>query len=226
MDKQVRVAPDGRSEVRVVLVGEPEVADVLRAVLRLLQRAQQHRLEQLHVRTLAYRLEQLRVVFRSGFVSAVERETESLEKLAQALQFLRSRAFMNAVQRRVFALGENVRGANVRGEHALLDDAVGIVALDLLDARKTPLAVEDELGFDRLEIDRAALLPRLEQRSEESIQQLQTRQQSFQFQRRLAPRVGKGGGHRGVGEPRARAHDRRIEAIPADLTLRANRDVA
>src|SRR5881397_2029695 len=36
----------------------------------------------------------------------------------------------------------------------------------------------------------------------------------------------KRGSHRGIGEPRARAHDRRIEAIPADLTLRADRDVA
>src|SRR2546421_84880 len=37
MDKEVGITPYGRSEVRVVLVGEPEVADVLRAVLRLLQ---------------------------------------------------------------------------------------------------------------------------------------------------------------------------------------------
>src|SRR5207245_11383333 len=226
MDEEVRVAPDRRSEVRVVLVGEPEVADVLRTVLRLLQRAQQHRLEQLHVRTLAHGLEQLRVVLRGGFVPALEREAESLEKLAQAFQLLRGRAFVDAVQRRMLALGENVRGANVRGEHALLDDAVGIVALDLLDARRAPLAVEAELGFGRLEIHGAALLPRLEQRSEESIQQLQTRQQSLEFQRRLAPRVTKRRGHRGIGEPRARAHDRRIEAIRTDLALHADHHVA
>ncbi len=82
MDKQVRIPADRRSEVRVMLVGEPEVTDVLRTVLRLLQRAQEHRLEQLHVRTLAHGLEQLRVVFGGGLVPAVEREAESLEKLA------------------------------------------------------------------------------------------------------------------------------------------------
>ena len=126
----------------------------------------------------------------------------------------------------MLALGENVGGANVRGEHALLDDAVCVVALDLLDARKTPLPVEDKLGLDRLEIDRAALLPRLKQRSEESVQQVQARQQSFQLLRRLAPRVAERRGHSGIGEPRARAHDRRIEAIRADLALRADRHVA
>src|SRR5260221_13304743 len=104
MDEQVRIAADGRSEVRVVLVGEPEVADVLRAVLRLLQRAQQHRLEQLHVRTFAYRLEQLRVVFRGGVVAAVEREAEPPEKLPEAPELLRGRSVMYAVQRRVIEL--------------------------------------------------------------------------------------------------------------------------
>src|SRR5258708_19698337 len=122
----------------------------------------------------------------------------------------------------MLALGEDVRGTDVRREHALLDDAVGVVTLDLLDARKTPLAVEDKLGFDRLEIDRAALFPRLEERSEESVQQLQTRQQSLQFQRRPASRVGKRRGHRGIREPRARAHDRRIEAMRPDPALRAD----
>src|SRR2546427_5834229 len=52
------------------------------------------------------------VVLRGGFVPALEREAESLEKLAQAFQLLRGRAFVDAVQRRMFALGENVRSAN------------------------------------------------------------------------------------------------------------------
>src|SRR3990172_355016 len=39
VDQQVRVAPDGRGEMGVMLVGEAEMADVLRAVDRLAQRA-------------------------------------------------------------------------------------------------------------------------------------------------------------------------------------------
>jgi len=55
------------------------------------------------------------------------------------------------------------------------------VALDLFDARQAPFGVEHKLGFDRFEIDRAALLPRLEQRPEHLVQELQTRQETFSF---------------------------------------------
>src|SRR5690606_18644980 len=50
MVQQVRIAPDRRSEMRIGLVGEAEVAAVLGGVDRLLHRAKQHRLEQLRIR--------------------------------------------------------------------------------------------------------------------------------------------------------------------------------
>ena len=46
MDDEIRIAADRRGEVRVRLVGEPEVADIVGPVARLLQRAQEHRLQQ------------------------------------------------------------------------------------------------------------------------------------------------------------------------------------
>src|SRR5690606_41165564 len=45
MVQQVRIAPDRRSEMRIGLIGEAEVAAVLGGVDRLLHRAKQHRLE-------------------------------------------------------------------------------------------------------------------------------------------------------------------------------------
>ena len=56
--------------MRVRLVGEAEVADVLRAVDRLLQRAQHHRLQELRVGPVLDALEQLRVVLRVRLVAA------------------------------------------------------------------------------------------------------------------------------------------------------------
>jgi len=55
--------------------------------------------------------------------------------------------------------GKKIRRADIRREHAFFDDAVGVVALDAVDARDAPLSVENELGFDRLEVDRP-LAPR------------------------------------------------------------------
>ena len=62
----------------------------------------------------------------------------------------------------MLARGEKVRGANVGGEHAFLDDAVSVVALHPVDPHKAVFLVENELGFYRLEVDRAAFLARLE----------------------------------------------------------------
>ncbi len=200
--------------------------DVLRAVLRLLQGAQEHGLEQLHVRSLARGLEQLRIVLRRGLVAARELQSEFLQELAQVCELLRSRSFVNAVERGLFVLGEKIGCADVRRKHALFDDAMGVVALDPVDALDAPFRVEDELGFDRLEVDRAPLLARLEERPEELVQQLQARQQGFQFQPRLSFGIGERCRNRSIGEPGARAHHRRIEAIAADLAPGADRHVA
>ena len=50
MHEQVGIAADRRGEVRVGLVREAEMALVVRPVLRLRQRAQQHGLQQVEVR--------------------------------------------------------------------------------------------------------------------------------------------------------------------------------
>src|SRR5258706_16373858 len=49
VDEQIRVAPDRRGEMYVSLEREAEVADVVRRVHRLLERAEQHRLQQAEV---------------------------------------------------------------------------------------------------------------------------------------------------------------------------------
>ena len=64
--EEIRVAADRRGEVHVGVEREAEVADVARAVHRLLQRAQQDRLQQAEVGPLADALEQLRVVLAAA----------------------------------------------------------------------------------------------------------------------------------------------------------------
>ena len=59
---EIRIAADRRREVRVGLVGETEVADVVGPVARLLQRAQQHGLQQRVVGAILDPQQQLRVV--------------------------------------------------------------------------------------------------------------------------------------------------------------------
>ena len=83
MHQQIRVAANRGSEVRVSLIGKAEVPQVLRAVLRLFERAQQHGLQQLHVRPSFQLKQQGGVVFGMGFGSAGKLQAELLEELPQ-----------------------------------------------------------------------------------------------------------------------------------------------
>ena len=80
----------------------------------------------------------------------------------------------------MFLLVQKIRGADIGREHALLDDAVGVVAADRDDARDLALVVEDHLRLDRLEIDGAACRARLHQHTIERIQVPEMRQQTFE----------------------------------------------
>ncbi len=139
------------------------MADVVRAVHRLAQRAQHHRLQQLHVRAGLDLFQQARVVLGVRLVAAGELQSELAQKLAQRRQLFRGRTFVHAVQRRMVVAGQEIGGADIGGQHAFLDQAVGIVALRRHDAFDLALVVEEHLGLDGFEVDRAAQCARLGQ---------------------------------------------------------------
>ena len=91
-------------------------------------------------------------------VAAAELQAEGAEEVAQLGQPLGRRSFVDAVERRVLALLEEVRRADVGRQHAFLDQAVGIVALVGFDALDLAVVVEDHARLDGLEVDGAALL--------------------------------------------------------------------
>ena len=184
------------------------MADVVRAVNRLLQRAQHHRLQELRVRPVLDAREQLRVVARVRIISPAQLQSKTLQKLAQRREFLRCRAFVDAVEHRVIVAAQEVRSADIGGEHAFLDQPVGIVALDRHDALDLAVLVEDHLGLDGLEVDRAAPLARLREQPVEPVQVLHVRQQGVVAARRLAPLVLQHRRDLGIGEPRVRAEHR------------------
>src|SRR6185436_9775961 len=62
MDEQIRVAPDGRSKMRVSLIRQFEMAHVIGTVNGLTKRTQHHRLQQLHVGSCVDLLQQPRVI--------------------------------------------------------------------------------------------------------------------------------------------------------------------
>ena len=157
MDEQVRVAPDRRGEVEVVLCREPVVADVLGRVDGLHHRAEQELVQRALLRVALEALQQ--GVERAG----IGRELGHLEavgrrELEEPRELLVVRDAVHAVDGRELARAEPARHRLVRGEHELLDDPVRAVARALLD--RHDLAVrpgpEDDLRLRQVEVDRAA----------------------------------------------------------------------
>jgi hypothetical protein len=63
---------------------------------------------------------------------------------------------VDAVRRWDLVLAKLVGGAHVGRQHALLDQAVGIVALQRHDLLDLLVFIEDDLGLGQFEIDRPA----------------------------------------------------------------------
>ncbi len=115
--------------------------------------------------------------------------------------------------------------ADVRREHALLDQPVRVVAHDRDDAHDLPAHVELELHLDAVEVDRAARFARALQRVEQRVEIGQMPQQRLRLARR-ALRVRQPVPHLRVGEPRARVHHRGIELVLADDPFGRDRHLA
>ena len=70
---------------------------------------------------------------------------------------------MHSIQDRVLTLAKKAGGTHVGGQHALLNQAVRVVACHRHDTINLSLVGKDHLGLDRLEVDRAAPLARAKQ---------------------------------------------------------------
>src|SRR3954469_9593023 len=222
MNEQIRIAADRRGEMRIRFVCEPEMSDILGTVNRLAQRAQHYGLQQLHIRPRLYLFQQASIVLGMGFLPAGQLKAKLAQKLAQRGQLLRRGPLVYAIQRHMIVLRQIIRRADIRGEHAFLDQAMRIIALCRDNALDFSLVVEKHLGFDRLEIDGAAQCARFDQSLIKGMQRLQMRKQRSKFARGLPLWLIDRLSNYGIRQPCLRVHDRGIEAVNRDLAARGN----
>ncbi len=216
MHQQVRVAPDGRGEVRVMRVGQAEVAGLLGAVDGLLHRAQAHRLDRGEVRARPAGLHQAGVVGGRGIVAAVQGQPQLAQEGAQRLQLFRGRAVVHAEQRLGLVAHDEIRRAGVGRQHAFLDQAVGVVARVGLDALDAAQRVADDAGLDRVEVDGAALAPGLLEGLEQVVGRLHVGQQIAQALPRRAAGLLQGRPDVGVGGAGVGMDDGFVELVGGD----------
>ena len=224
--QQVGIAPDRAREVRVGLVGQAEVAAVPGRVDGLLHRAQQHRVDLLRVDPVLRGLRQRLVFGRLRVVADRQAQPQRLQVVLQRGLLLRRRTLVHAEQHRVLVQRDEVGGADVGRQHRLLDQPVGVVAGARDDALDAAVVVADDLRLGGLEIDRAAPLARLQQRTVDVVQVQQVRHQLGPLRRLGAARVAQHRGHLVVGEPRVRIDHGGVELVGALLAIRADQHVA
>ncbi len=133
---------------------------------------------------------------------------------------------MHPIQCRQFVFFQESRCSNVRTQHALLDDLVGIVALNRHYLFYLPVGVKHNLGFGGFEINCATLGTRLAQQLVETIKIVQLRENAgvllAQLIALLGVRMLQHGTYLVVGKPRMTEHDRLIKVVAADVTGGAN----
>ncbi len=173
---EVGIAADRRGEVAVVRQTEPGVAEALRVVARLLQRAQDENVRPVRpcpVRRTCWSTSSEACATSSAACEgdiaarapAASRTPSDAELLEQALDAPRLGALVDAVQRRRLALGEQLRDGLVGGDHQVLDQAVRLGLHAARRARHRAAIVECELRLHGLDRQRAAAAaPRLLER--------------------------------------------------------------
>ncbi len=76
MHQQVRIAAYGRSEMHIGIVGQSEMADIVRTVDRLTETSQHHRLDEMGVGARPHGLQQPCKVLRGWIVATAQAQPE------------------------------------------------------------------------------------------------------------------------------------------------------
>src|SRR5262249_51436832 len=154
---EIGIAPDRGREVRVRVYGEPEMAERLGRVARLLQRAQEHGVDEPRLGASLGGIEH-GLEGRRGRAPAIQPESqpEALEKARQLADVLRIRWLVDAMQPGQASPQELAGDGLVRGQHALLDQAVRDAALGAHDLLRPTAEVDEDLGLGQVEVNRAA----------------------------------------------------------------------
>jgi len=133
---------------------------------------------------------------------------------------------MYAVQHGLLALAQEIGGADVGREHAFLDHAVSVVATCGNDASDLAFVVENDLRFDRFEIDRSACFACTHEHLEETIEIIDVRGERTVALRRIALGIVEHLSHDRVRETRMRSHDCRVKLITDELAFGRDLHVA
>ena len=211
--------------MRVVSERQSEVSDVGRLIDRLRHRPDHQRLYECALRRVAHALRDRLQVPRGHGLRYAGIDAQCFKGCREALELLILRLAVHPIERRNVRLLERLGHRDVRQNHALLDEAVRIVACAQLDGAHPLAGVDDEFGFRRIEIQRTPVAARLVERAVDIDQHHERLEQRTELGARRRPAHEQRVVREGVREARRRAHHRRIEACVLEGTAAADHHV-
>ena len=146
-------------------------------------------------------------------LSIAQPKAGTRQELAQLGQPVGAGALVHPVKCRMLVALQEIGRAGVGGQHAFLDQLVGVISALGNDLRDAPLLVTEHLGLGRLELDGPPLLACCLQRLIERVQVVDLRQHRFSVLDGSHVLAGQDAPDLVVGQPRRRIHDGRIELI-------------
>ncbi len=161
--QQVRVAADRRGEMGIGFQREAEVALVAGLIDRQALRAQQDLHDEPLVGPAAGLLHDALEIARLRMIAPGHANALPLQELRQALDLQRGRRRVHPERRRQAVAQQEAGRLHVGQDHALLDDAVRVVALHRQQGIDVALRVETEPDLGGFKIDRPPLQARATQ---------------------------------------------------------------
>ena len=170
MNKQIRITTNGRSEVRIAFIRQTEMPNIVWAVNCLAKRTQHHRLQQLLIGPRTNLADKFSVILRIRGFTTPQLQAEGRQKLAQLDQTLWRWSLMHAIQCGMFLRMQKLGCTHVGSQHALLYQAMRIIALIRFNALNFAVIIKQHTCFQRFKINSTALFACLEQLPKENIQ--------------------------------------------------------
>ena len=160
MHQQIRIAANRRGEVRIFLQREAEMSDVGLLIHRLRERADDQTFEQQSVGPRGETFDQLTKLARRRLFGELRIHLQRGQHLLQLRHPLILGLAVHAVQSLGLRGTQRHRSFHVGGDHALLDQAMRVVARDRIETLDGALLADARLDLAAAKIQRAARIAR------------------------------------------------------------------
>ncbi|GAE10015.1 hypothetical protein JCM10914_6413 [Paenibacillus sp. JCM 10914] len=164
VNDQIRITPNRRREVGIILRRQAEVTGALRIVLGLLHRSKHHRAKNRLLLRPLNRFQQILECSRmNGVAPSLHMVTEIRGKRHEVLQLLLIRVFMDPVDERHLHPVEMFSHGLVGRQHEFLNNLLRDGAFSFDNIHRLPVIIHNDFGLHKIKVHRSAPHPAVAQ---------------------------------------------------------------